>query len=157
VVLRLTPMVGGLAQLLGSNMDENLEPTLVWLQERLLLDDAGFTKLVKTNPSFLGFSLETHAERMAWLQARLLLDDEKLSKLVHSFPSVLGNSVKGNLKPKLAWLQERLVLDDKSASKLFLTLPPVLGCSIENNLEPKVAWVVAQLSSSRALRLRHRL
>jgi hypothetical protein len=47
VLLRLTPNIGGLAQLLGSKMEENLEPTLVWLQERLLLDDAGIIKLVK--------------------------------------------------------------------------------------------------------------
>jgi hypothetical protein len=49
-MLRLTPNIGGLAQLLGSNMKENLEPTLVWLKERLLLDDAGVIKLVKTHP-----------------------------------------------------------------------------------------------------------
>ena len=54
-VLRLTPMVGGLAQLLGSSMEENLEPTLAWLQGKLLLDDAGLSKLVEKHPSFLGF------------------------------------------------------------------------------------------------------
>jgi ferric-dicitrate binding protein FerR (iron transport regulator) len=48
-------MVGGLAQLLGSNMEENLEPTLAWLQGKLLLDDAGLSKLVEKHPSFLGF------------------------------------------------------------------------------------------------------
>jgi hypothetical protein len=85
------------------------------------------------------------------------MNDKSLSKLVKTNPSVFSCGIDETLEPKLAWLQERLVLDDKSASKLFLTLPPVLGCSIENNLEPKVAWVVAQLSSSRALRLRHRL
>jgi ferric-dicitrate binding protein FerR (iron transport regulator) len=82
-------MVGGLAQLLGSNMEENLEPKLVWLQERLLLDDAGIAKLVKEEASFLGFSLETNEERMAWLQKRLVLDDKSLRKLVLSCPSVL--------------------------------------------------------------------
>jgi hypothetical protein len=35
--------------------EENLEPALCWLQERLILDDAGLNKLVKANPSVLGF------------------------------------------------------------------------------------------------------
>jgi mTERF domain-containing protein len=130
VVLRLTPMVGGLAQLLGSSMEENLEPTLVWLQERLLLDDSGVAKLVKECPSFLGFSLELHQEKMTWLQKRLALDDKSLSKLVQSHPSVLGCSIDDNLEPTLSWLQERLSLDDKSLSKLVKTLPSALSLSI---------------------------
>jgi hypothetical protein len=141
VLLRLTPMVGGLAQLLGSNLEENLEPTLVWLQERLLLDDAGVAKLVKKEASFLGFSLETLEERMAWLQTRLVLDDKCLSKLVQRFPPVLGCSVDDNLEPKLAWLQDRLSLDDTSLSKLVQAKPQVLGYSLEENLEPKLKWL----------------
>jgi hypothetical protein len=61
-------MVGGLAQLIGSNMEEELEPTLAWLQKKVKLDDAGLSKLVEKNPSLLGFSLESHKERVAWLQ-----------------------------------------------------------------------------------------
>ena len=53
VILRMTPMVGGLAQLLGSNMEENLEPTLTWLQERLSLDDKSLSKLVQSHPYVL--------------------------------------------------------------------------------------------------------
>jgi hypothetical protein len=53
-------------------MEENLKLTLVRLQERLLLDDAGITKLVTEHQSFLGLSLESHRERMAWLQTRIL-------------------------------------------------------------------------------------
>jgi hypothetical protein len=43
VLLRLMPNIGGLAQLLGSSMEENLEPTLAWLHDGLLLDDSGVT------------------------------------------------------------------------------------------------------------------
>jgi hypothetical protein len=146
VVLRLTPMVGGFAQLLGSNMEENLEPKLVWLQERLHLDDAGIAKLVKKEASFLGFSLEINEERMAWLQTRLLLDGKSLSKLVLSYPSVLHYSVEDNLEPKLAWLQDRLSLDDTSLSKLVQAKPQVLGYSLEENLEPKLKWLQERLS-----------
>jgi hypothetical protein len=37
-------------------MEEKHEPTLVWLQERLLLDEARLSKLVKKDASFLGLS-----------------------------------------------------------------------------------------------------
>jgi hypothetical protein len=86
-VLLLTS-VDGLTQLLGSNMEEELEPTLVWLQGKLKLDDAGLSKLVEKHPSFLGFSLESHKERVACLQKRLDMDDQSLSKLVKTLPQV---------------------------------------------------------------------
>jgi hypothetical protein len=76
-------MVGGLVQLLGTtNMEETLEPTLCWLQEKLDLVGNGIVQLVQKESSFLGFSLESHKERFSWLQKRLALDDESLSKLV---------------------------------------------------------------------------
>jgi hypothetical protein len=93
VVLRLTPNLGGLKQLLGSNMEENFEPTLCWLQEKLNLGEDGSVQLVRKHLSFLGFRLESHKERVAWLQKNLALDDESLSKLVKMLPSVLGLSV----------------------------------------------------------------
>jgi hypothetical protein len=75
--------VDGLVQLLVFNMEETLEPTLCWLQEKLNLGDNGIVQLVQKESSFLGFSLESrHKERISWLQKRLALDDESLSKLV---------------------------------------------------------------------------
>jgi hypothetical protein len=122
VVLLLTPMVGGLAQLLGSNncnnMQETLEPTLCWLQEKLSLGDDSIVQLVQKEASFLGLSLESLKIRVTWFQERLVLDDKSLSKLVQRFPQVLHLSVDDNLEPKLAWLQERLTLSDKSLNKL---------------------------------------
>ena len=70
VVLRLTRIVGRSAQLRGSNMEEMLEPTLVWLQRKLLLDDAGLGKLVEKEASFLGLSLESHKERVACMASK---------------------------------------------------------------------------------------
>jgi ferric-dicitrate binding protein FerR (iron transport regulator) len=145
VVLRLTPMAGGLVQLLGFDMEETLEPNLVWLQEKLNLRDDGIVQLVKKESSFLGLSLESHKERVSWLQKRLALDDGSLSKLVQTLPSVLCMSVENNLEPKLSWLQERLALDDGSLSKLVKTFPTVLGMSVEDNLEPKLSWLQERL------------
>ena len=52
-------------------MEEMLEPTLVWLQRKLLLDDAGLGKLVeKEEASFLGLSLESHKERVACMASK---------------------------------------------------------------------------------------
>jgi hypothetical protein len=104
-LLRLTPMVGGLAQLLGSNMKENFEPTLVWLQGKLNLDDAGLRKLVEKYPALLGF--ESHKERVAWLQKRLLLEDDDLSKLVQFLDIALkttSNPSSRGSKQGLNWM-----------------------------------------------------
>jgi hypothetical protein len=151
-VLRLTP-VYGFAQLLESNIEENLEPKLVWLQERLLFDDASIAKLVKKEASFLGFSLETLEERMAWLQKRLSLDDKSLSKLVGRLPAVLHYSVDDNLEPKLSWLQERLSLNDKSLSFVIQRMPSLFGLNIDNNLEPTIKFYEDCVGSNAAIQL----
>jgi hypothetical protein len=52
-VLRLTPVVAGFEQLLGSKMEDNLEPTLVWLQNKLTLDDAGLIQRSRNTHRFL--------------------------------------------------------------------------------------------------------
>jgi mTERF domain-containing protein len=126
-------------------MEEKLEPTLVWLQERLLLDDAGVTKLVKKHPSFLGLSLENHKESWHGCKRGLHWMTRVLASFCRSCPQVLGYSIDGNLEPTLSWLQERLSLDDKSLSKLVQASPPVLGCSTKENLEPKLAWLKERL------------
>jgi mTERF domain-containing protein len=111
------------------------------------LDDTSLSKLLKTSPTILHYSIEESLEpKLTWLQERLQLDSKILSKLVKKLPGVLGYSIEENLKPKLAWLQERLQLDSKSLSKLVKSMPPVLGCSIEENLEPTLAWLGERLA-----------
>ena len=125
---------------------KHLEPTFLWLQEKLNLDAADLDNMVEKDASFLGFSLESQKESVAWLQKRLDMDDQNLRKLVQRFPPVLGMSVTDNLEPKLLWLKTRLDMDDKSLSKLVQNFPSVLSFGVADNLEPKLSWLENKLS-----------
>jgi hypothetical protein len=121
------------------SIEDNLEPKLSWLQERLELDEKGVSKLVKTCPSVFNYSIKDNLEpKLSWLQERLELDEKGIRKLVKRLPSVLGMSIEDNLEPKLAWLQQRLELDEKGVSFVVQRMPPLLGCEIANNLEPTI-------------------
>jgi hypothetical protein len=114
-----------------------VKPTLDYLQERLLLDDATLSKTVKRFPSALGLSISDNLEpKLDWLQKRLNLDEAQLGKLILKAPSILNLSIPDNLEPKLNWLQGRLSLDGDELAKLIAAQPPLLGLSIPTNLEP---------------------
>jgi hypothetical protein len=69
---------------------DNPEFKLLWLQERLRLDNTSLTKLVQANPSVLSCGIdETLGPKLSWLEERLSLDDKSLSKLVQQLPAVL--------------------------------------------------------------------
>jgi hypothetical protein len=126
------------------------------LQERLLLDDASISKLVKKEASFLGFgySIDDNLEpKLAWLQDRLSLDDKSLSKLVQAKPQVLYYSIEDNLEPTLSWLQKRLSLNDKSLCFVIQRMPSLLGLNIDKNLEPTIKFYEDCVGSNAAIQL----
>jgi hypothetical protein len=88
-------------------MEENREPTLVWLEEKLKLDDAGLSKLVEKDLSLLDLGLDSHEERVTWLQKWLVMDDDGRSTLVKKLLPNIGMIVEENLEPKSTWLKTR--------------------------------------------------
>jgi ferric-dicitrate binding protein FerR (iron transport regulator) len=69
------------------SVEENMEPKLSWLQDRLRLDNKSLSKLVKTLPSVFSCSIEDTLEpKLAWLEERLSLDDKSLYELVQKQP-----------------------------------------------------------------------
>ena len=61
---------------LHNNIEDNIEPKLNWLQERLGLDEGELAKIIARNPSIMHFSLEDNImPTLDWLQQRLGLDD----------------------------------------------------------------------------------
>jgi hypothetical protein len=137
---------------LSFSIENNLEPKLSWLQDRLSLDDESLRKLVRRLPSVLSFSIENNLDpKLSWLQDRLSLDDKSLSKLVQTLPAVFCYNIEGNLDPKLSWLQERLELDIKSLSKLVQAMPPLLGYNVEANLEPTIEFYEDCVGSNAAI------
>jgi hypothetical protein len=150
----LSKLVRTLPAVLGLSIDDNLEPKLAWLQDRLDMDDKTLSKMVGTLPAVLGLSVEDNLEpKLKWLQGRLGLDSKSLQKLVKRYPSVFSCGIDETLEPKLAWLQERLSLDDKSLSFVIHRQPPILGCNIATNLEPTIKFFEDCVGSNAAIQL----
>jgi hypothetical protein len=63
----LSKLVQRMPRVLGLSVEENLEPRLLWLQERLDMDDKSLRKLVQTLPSVLCSSVEENLEpKLSW-------------------------------------------------------------------------------------------
>jgi hypothetical protein len=137
---RLSKLVQTLPAVLGYSIKDNLEPKLVWLQDRLSLDDKSLSKLVQKLPSVLSYNVEDNLEpKLSWLQDRFSLDDKSLSKLVQTMPSVLGYNVEGNLEPTIEFYED--CVGSNAAIPTIAMDPILLGYSLENRLKPRLAQV----------------
>ena len=125
------------------SIEENLEPTLDWLQDRLELSDTALSKMIQLNPQILSYSIPDNLEpKLNWLQQRLEMSDTALSKLIQKWPAILCLSIPDNIEPKLNWIHQRLCLTDEELSKLIQKLPPLLGCNIDTNIEPTINFYI---------------
>ena len=80
--------------MLGSSIEENLEPTPDWLQTRLDLDEAQLRKVVLVRPSLLGCERRGKPcmPTLEWLQTPST-GRRQLKKVVLVRPTLLGLSV----------------------------------------------------------------
>jgi hypothetical protein len=125
---------------LGLSIEDNLEPKLSWLQERLSLDDKSISKLVRKLPTVLGMSIEDNlVPKLSWLQERLELDSKSLSKLVQAAPPVLGYNVEANLEPTIEFYED--CVGSNAAIEIIARDPLLLGSSLEKRLKPRLAQV----------------
>jgi len=140
-------------QIIGVSILENVEPTLAWLQQRLLLDDVALSRLVILSPGPLTLSVPDNMEpKLDWLQQRLSLTDDELSKLIQRLPALFGYNIHTNIEPKLDWLQQRLSLTDEQLSKMIQRLPSLFCYNIDSNLEPTLIFYIDALGDeSKAL------
>jgi hypothetical protein len=97
--------------ILNSSIQDQLEPNLSWLQQRLQLDSESLPRVVlRLTPVYgltqlLGSNMQENLEpTFDWLQEKLELDDAGLIKLVEKHPSFLGLSLESH-KERVAWLQ----------------------------------------------------
>ena len=94
--------------ILGISIDDNIEPKLNYLQQKLLLDDKALRKLVLGSTIF-HFSIEDNLKpKFDLLQGRLVLNDEELAKIITKLPFIMALSTEKNLEPTLDWLQQLL-------------------------------------------------
>jgi hypothetical protein len=138
--MRLSKIVREWPGVLTLSIEENLEPKLSWLQERLQLDSKSLSKLVQSDPSVLGMSIEDNLERkLVWLQARLELDDKGLYSVIERFPSLLGMGIETNIEPTIEFYED--CLGSNAAIPTIAMDPILLGYSLENRLKPRLAQV----------------
>merc|ERR1719287_105118 len=120
------------------SVEDNLEPKLDWLQQRLHLDDAEMSKMIRIQPSLLGCSVEDSLEpKLEWLQQHLSLDDAALSNMIQQFPVLFSCNAETNLRPTLDFYIDALG-DTRGALALVVGHPNVLSLSLERRLKPRL-------------------
>ena len=125
------------------SIEDNMEPTLEWLQHRLSLTNEQLSKVIQKRPTIISLSIIDNTEpKLDWLQHRLSLSDEELSKMIQRYTALFNYNVEGNLEPKLVWIQDRLSLTDEQLTTMIQHLPALLGYDIHNNLEPTLDFYI---------------
>ena len=135
--------------LLALSVDENLEPTMNSLQQRLDMNGTEISQMIRNSPTILSLNFTTGLEpKLDWLQDRLQLDDSQMKKLLRKQPGILNLKMEDTIQVKLAWVQERLSIDEKELKKLVLRHPFVLIASPEKKLEPTLQWLEEKLNTN---------
>jgi hypothetical protein len=102
----LSKLVQTMPSALGMNAEENLEPKLEWLGERLVLDDASLSEFAQQCASvIICCNIENNLEpAIKFYEECVGLDAART--LVTNSPTLLTRSLEKRLKPRLAECQE---------------------------------------------------
>ena len=95
-------LIAGFPPLLYLSVDDNLAPTLDWLQQRLDLDDEQLKKAVLTFPVLPGLSVEANmAPKLAYLEQELNMTRAALRDHVLRIPAILAYSLDKRYRPRV--------------------------------------------------------
>ena len=132
VLLILSKMILKFPSILGCSIPEKMEPTLLWLQKRLDLNDQELSKMVLRLPSILGLSIPDKMEpTLLWLQNRLCLSED-VSLMLQKQPSFLGNNVQSNLEPTFEFYEK--CIGTEATIQLIRLDPSLFTLSLEKRL-----------------------
>jgi hypothetical protein len=98
------------------SMEDNLEPKLAWIQERLLLDDKSLCFVIQRMPSLLGCNIATNLEPTIKFYEECV-GSKAAFQLIANDPRILGSSLENRLKPRLVECQEAGVPVDTATMK----------------------------------------
>jgi mTERF domain-containing protein len=116
--MSLSKLVRKLPQVLGLSIEDNLEPKLVWLQERLQLDSKSLSKLVRGLPAVLGYNVKDNLEPTIQFYVDCVGSNAAIPTIA-KYPSLLGYSLENRLQPRLAQVQEAgIPLDTGTISRM---------------------------------------
>ena len=115
---RLSKLVQSKPQVFGYSIEDNLEPKLSWLQERLELDCKSLSKLVQAMPPVLGYNVEDNLEPTIEFYEDCVGSNAAI-QMIAKDPRNLGSSLENRLKPRLAQVQEAgIPLDTGTISRM---------------------------------------
>ena len=107
---------------------EDLEATVLWLEDNVLVSSKRLMSAVEQRPSILLLSIETHLQPVLhFLTTQLSLDTRGVAKVVTANPAILEANVKTVLAPRLAELRAATGVAAAKVGKLVQMHPSVLG------------------------------
>ena len=87
------------------NIENNIEPKLAWLGERLVLDDESLSLVIQRLPALLCYNIETNLKPTIKFYEECVGSDAART-LIATSPALLGYSLEKRLMPRLAECQE---------------------------------------------------
>jgi hypothetical protein len=101
----LSKLVQAQPPVLGYSIEDNLEPKLAWLQERLSLDDQSLSEFVQKQPPLLGCNIATNLEPTIKFYEDCV-GSKAAIQLISKTPGILTYSLENRLQPRLVECQE---------------------------------------------------
>ena len=98
--------------ILGLSIDNNLQPKLEWIQQRLSLTDESLSNLIKKFPSIFSYNVNTNLESILNFYIGALGDEREALTLIIQNPSLSGYSLENRLKPQLEKIQDAGIFID---------------------------------------------
>jgi hypothetical protein len=146
-----TKVIGGLVLshpvIFQLSVEENLMPSIRYLQDRCLLLDKDLASLLKSSSgAILGLSIKNNLEPTIELLSSIASVSD-IRKTILSHPQILGLSL-DNLQNKISYFN---AIDDMSnikdeskpslASRILIKAPTVYSLSLQQNLDPTVKFL----------------
>lgn len=143
--VRSRAVVGNADWMPTRSVEEDFEPKIQWLQERLgVRSEREALKLVADNLLLLRLNVDELESSMEDLRKLVKVNDATMAKMVVTCPKIVVVSL-DDVTRRIKWLEERLVLSEANANRVVVSRPLLLAMSIETRLEPTVAWAQSEL------------
>jgi hypothetical protein len=101
----LSKLVRTTPQVFACSIDDNLEPKLAWLEERLSLNDKSLCFVIKRMPALFTTNIDNNLEPTIKFYEDCVGSNAAI-QLIAKDPRILGSSLENRLKPRLLECQE---------------------------------------------------
>lgn len=142
--------------ILQLSADQNLAPTILFLQRALDLSKADLRSIVVQFPCVLCYSIKNLKSKLNFFQRLLGFSQDECRKLLVGEPKLLTASVTTGLLPHLRFYTSDLDIPVDKLRTIIQKNPRVLLYSIEDNLVPKLIFYLTmnlRVDSKQMLRL----